>query len=548
MSESDVRWRQSASRRPTPHETAVHATHRYSTATAGSLGYSLARNAFFLLAGQVGSTTLSIMLTAVLARWLGVVEFGVYYLVVTVSTFAYVVVDWGQNAYLTRESVRREDSDRLLGGALVFRCAAAFVAALATVLLMKAVGYGSRTEFLALLAVVCGLSLALSLPYVYLFRSRNRMDLEAAVTVAAKALTLAVTVPALVLGGGLPSALLMQAVGGAGALLVAVLLARNIGLKARRPEWRILQELTRRGAPIAFFFVVSAAQPFVDSIVLAKLAPPEVVGWYGAARNIMGVLFAPALILATASFPELSRLSRSPPGLRRELRANLRLLLGLGGLAGVGTFLFADVAVGLIYGRGHFDPAARVLQAFAPVLPLFFIDILFGYTIIAAGRTRQMAAVKLLSVAVSTGLAILLIPVCQARLGNGGIGTVLAFGCSEVLMLTAFLWWLRGVVDRHAFQDFLRAAAAAGGTLAIFWALPSMSPWLAIPLCVAVFAALALVSGLVLRTDVDKVVNLVRERLEGLLAGGRGQDRGAECDPVRPAPAVVREGPPEAAG
>jgi O-antigen/teichoic acid export membrane protein len=496
----------------------MHETNTRAATTTGSPSHDLARNAFFLLAGQVASTALSVVLTAVLARWLGVVDFGNYYLLVAVSTFAYVLVDWGQSAYLIRESARRrEDGGKLLGGALAFRAAAAFVAALATAVLMKVIGYGSRAEFLALFAVVCGLPLALSQTYVYMFRARDRMDLDATVTVTGKALTLAVTVPALFLGGGLPAVVLLQAVGGAGALLVAVLLTRKICLKAQCPGYGILQELASGGAPIAVFFVAMAVQPFIDSIVLSKLVPAEVVGWYGAARNIMGVLIAPALIIGTASFPELSRVSGSVPDLRRALRAPLRLLLGLGAFAAVGTFLFADVAVGLIYGRVHFGPAAAVLQVFAPVLPLLFTDLLFANAITAAGKTKEIAVIKALSVAVSTGLAVLLIPICQVRFGNGGTGLVLAFGSTEVLMLTAFLWLLpRGAVDRSALLDFLRAAAVAAGTVLIFWALPSMTPWLAVPACVAVFMALALASGLVLRTDLDEVADLVRARLKGL--------------------------------
>src|SRR5262249_47270507 len=163
-----------------------------------------------------------------------------------------------------------------------------------------------------------------------------------------KGLTVAVTVLAVVLGGGLPTVVTVQAVGSAGALLGAVLLARKIGLKARRPECWTLQELVRGGAPIAVFFVAMAVQPFVDIIVLSKLAPRDAVGWYGAARNIMVVIFSPATIMGAASFPELCRVSGSVPDLRRALRASFRLLVGLGALAAVGTFLFADVAVGLI--------------------------------------------------------------------------------------------------------------------------------------------------------------------------------------------------------
>jgi O-antigen/teichoic acid export membrane protein len=504
----------------------MHQTNTRARINTRSPSHKLARNAFFLVLSQAATLVLSLVLAAVLGRWLGVEEFGVYYLLVTVSTFAYVFIGWGQSAYLIRESARRpEDGSRLLGGALAFRIGVAFVAALVTGELVKEIGYDRRTEFLALLAVLCGLPLALSQTYVCIFRSWDRMDLDATVAVAGEALTVAVTVPALLLGGGLPAVLLMQLVGGTGALLVAVFLARKIRLKAQRPARAILQELANGGGPIAFFSLAGAVQPFIDIIILSKLVPPEVVGWYGAARNIMGVLVAPAWILGAASFPELSRTSNSVPDLRHVLCGTSRLVLGLGALAAVGTFLFADVAVGLVYG-GNFDPAVVVLRIFAPVFPLLFMDILFGYAITAVGKTKEIALVKVLSVLVSTALNFLLIPLCQARLGNGGIGLILAFGSTEVLMLSGFLWLLpRGVVDRTALLDSLRAAAAAGGTLGIFWVLPSMTPWFAVPTCVAVFVALALVSVLILKTDLGELAVLVRGKLEIDAVSKQGKDK-----------------------
>jgi O-antigen/teichoic acid export membrane protein len=403
-------------------------------------GRKLTRNASFLLAGQVALSALSVILTAALARWLGVVEFGLYYLVTSLSTFVYVFVDWGQSTYLIRESARRRnDRGDLLGGALVLRVAVAFVAALITAALVKVAGYDGRTEFLTLLAVVCGLPLALSQAYGYVFRGSDRMDLDAAVNITGKVLIVAITVPALYLGGGLPIVMVLQAAGGGGALLLAALVGRNIRVGVHRLERRILQALASNGTPIALFLVAMAVQPFIDAIVLSKLAPPQVVGYYGAARTIIGVLIAPAPIIGTAALPELSRMSASVQDLRLALRGTSRLLVGLGALAPVGTFQFADTAVGLVYGPGHFDPAIAVLQTFAPVLPLLFMDILFANAIIAVGNTKKIAVVKALSVAVATALSVLLIPVYQSRLGNGGIGLVLAFGLTEIMMLTAFL-------------------------------------------------------------------------------------------------------------
>jgi O-antigen/teichoic acid export membrane protein len=493
----------------------MHITDTRAAISTGSLGHKLARNTSFLLVGQVATLAFSVVLTALLGRLLGAAEFGTYYLLVVTSTFAFVFVDWGQSMLLIREAARRPEKDgQFLGGALAFRTAVIFAAAPATAVLMKVIGYDSRIEFLVLCAIVCGLPLMLAQVYTFMFRGRDRMDLDATVGVIGKALTVAVTVPVLFLGGGLGSVLLMQAVGGAGALLVAVLLARRMRLVARRPDLGIFKELVSGGAPVAAFLIAVTVQPFTDIIILSRLVPPEVVGWYGAARNIMGLLFLPATILCNASFPELSRMSHSIPDLRRALRATLRVLLVIGALAAAGTTVFANVAVNLIYGHGHFDPAVPMVQIFAPILPLFFVGMSYGATITAVGKTKQMAVAKVLSVVAGTGLDFLLIPMCQDRWGNGGIGLVLAFGASEVVMLFAYLWLLpRGTADRASVLDFLRAAAAAAGTVMIFWMLPSVTPWLAMPACVLVFVALAYACGLVLWTDLEKVADLIRARL-----------------------------------
>ena len=496
------------------------------------LNRKLARNAFFLLTSQVALSALSLILTAVLGRWLGVMEFGVYYLLASLSALVYVFVDWGQSAYLTRESAcRRTDCGQLLGGALVYRIAVALMAALVTAALVKVVGYDGRTEFLIVLAVVCGLPLALSQAYGYVFRGRDRMDLDAAVNITGKALTVAVTVPALYLGGGLLTVVLLQVAGGVGALVLATFMSASIRVRAQRPERGILRELASNGTPIAVVFVAMAVQPFIDAVVLAKLAPVEVVGWYGAARTIMGVLIAPAPIVGTAVLPELSRVSASVKDLRLALHGTSRLMVGLGVLAAIGTLQFADAAVGLVYGRGDFDPAIAVLKTFAPVLPLLFIDILFANAIIAVGgNTKKIAIVKALSVAVATGLSVVLIPLCQSRLNNGGIGLVLAFGLTEIMMLTGLLCLLpRGTVGPYVLLAFLRAIVAGGSTMVIFWVLPSVTPWLAIPACVAVFLALAYATGLILRTDLARIVESIEGTFRGLGLDSRDRTKAGTC-------------------
>jgi O-antigen/teichoic acid export membrane protein len=485
-------------------------------APASRQGGVLARNAFHLFLGQIASTVLSIAFTAVLGRQLGAADFGVYFLLMSMSTFAYVVVDWGQSAYLIREVARRPgDAGVLLGSSLVLRSASAGLAAILTTLAARLLGYEMRTQLLAGLTVTCALPLALSQPYGYLFRGRDRMDLDATVSVTAKALTVAVAIPALLLGGQLPTIILVQGLAGAGALGVAILLARRIRMPSPSPSRKTVRELAVGGASIALFFLVISVQPYIDAIVLSKLAPATAMGWYAAARNIMGILLAPATILATASFPELSRVALDPTELRRAIRRALRPLLGLGVLGAVGTYLFADFAVTLIYGEGRFDPAVQVLQLFAPALLLFFVGILLGTVITAVGRTRELAVAKLICVTLTTWLAVLLVPYFQARFQNGGMGLVLAFGSTEIVMIMASVWLApRGAFAPGTLLDVLRALGAGAATLAVFWWFPPVTPWLRLPASILVFAFFSLATGLFRWGEVSR-------QLASMLRSGR---------------------------
>jgi O-antigen/teichoic acid export membrane protein len=462
----------------------------------------VARNAFHLLLGQVATTALSILLNAILARTLGAADFGLLYLVTSMANFAYAVVDWGQSSYLVREVARRpEKAGALLGTSLVLRVVGAALVSVPTLLVAWVLGYDTRTRELALVMLAATLPFVLVQRYTGVFRGRERMDYEAVVTVLAKALTLAFTVAALALGGGLLAAILAQGIATTGALAVAVLFLRRLDIPPLRTSRDISRELIVGGTPFAVMVLTITAQTYVDAVVLSKIAPAVVVGWYGAARNVMNGLITPASILATAAFPRLARAAAHPDRFHSHLRSALRPVLVLGSLAAAGTYLFADFAVAVIYGAEAYRPAATLLRLFAPVLLLFFVDVLLGNAVMVH-RPGPLAASKIAAIVLTTGLDILLVPVCQARLGNGAIGLLIGFAVGEVMMIAAAVMLLpRGTLDRAFFQDLGRALLAGAGTVAVLTALPPLSPLLGIPACILAFAALSAGAGLVGRTD-----------------------------------------------
>jgi O-antigen/teichoic acid export membrane protein len=443
----------------------------------------VARNAFHLVLGQVATTAIAIVLSAALGRSLGAVDFGVYYLVLSMSTFAYVFVEWGQSLFVIREMARQPGrAGDFLGTALAMRVAGAALVAAPTGLAAWALGYDARTCWLAVALVATSLPFFLAQGYGMVFRSRDRMGLDAQVSVANKALALVVVLGALALGTGIPGVLVAQGLAGAGALLLAARSYRRLDAGPLRRSREAAREILVGGLPILFMMVAVSVQPYLDAIILSKLAPADAVGWYGAAKNIMGTLVAPSMILAAAIYPRLSRVAGDIPVFRAEMRSALRPMLWLGALGAVGTYLFADVAIGLVFGSRGFGPAATILQAFGPALFLVFVDVLFGHVITAVGRATGFAVAKVLSVVVSTGLSLWLVPHFQERLGNGGVGL-----------------------------DVGRALAAAAATVALFRVLPGgLHPVLGIPLCVAAYGAASMALGLMSRRDLGLLKVLLR--------------------------------------
>jgi O-antigen/teichoic acid export membrane protein len=471
------------------------------------------RNVVHLGLGQIATTVLTILLSAAIARTLGAADFGLLYLLTSVATFAYVFVDWGHGLYIPREVARRpERTGDLLGSVLVVRAAMALLMCVPTVAITWLLGYDLRTRALAMVTILAWLPVYLGLSYAWVFRGRERMDCDATINVVLKFSGLIASLACLALGGRVLGLVLVSLVSGSITFVVANVLYRRLRLPPLTVTLATARELLRDGAAMLAFLLAIAAQPYIDANMLYKFAPRGVVGWYAAAWNIAGTLVAPAAILAATMYPRLSKEAADKEGFKRALRLAFRPLLLVALLGAVGAFLYADVAIGIIYSKRQFAPAAAILRAFAPALLLLYVDMMFGQAIMAMGRAGLLAWVKLASVLVTTALEFALIPWSQARYANGGIGLMLALAGGELLMVVAALVILRDAINKGMLVDLLRGLLVGIGTIVLMRFLPVV-PWLiGIPVCVGAFVVFCVLAGLLNRADLRLLAATITKR------------------------------------
>jgi O-antigen/teichoic acid export membrane protein len=475
----------------------------------------LVRNVSHLGVGQVTSTALGILLTAVIGRALEPAQFGIFYIVLAITSFVSVGIDWGQSTYLVREMARgRIDEPELIGSALLVRLATTVFSSAIAVAIALALGYNGQIVELTLLAVMAAVPATIYGPFACSFRGKDRMDIDAFANIVSKAMTLVATAIALHLGGGLTEVILMQGIGGISGLLVGAIAARRLGVAVKAPAMKPFRELVQQGALLATFSLVIISQSFLEILILSALAGPAVVGWYGASRTIFNIIISPAMIVITAAFPELSRASLSLPDLRRVIDTTGRVLFIAAAFTSSALYLFADHIVAIIYGHGRFEQTVSILRMNAIFIPLLSFALVLASAMTATGRNKAIVLISIFRIAFCVVLNWLLIDYWQQRFGNGAI-VVVIIGCvAEIPAVIACLALLpRGAIGSTTMLNVVRACIASLFTVVPLSMLQPLGLLYLTPLFALLFAVTAMVTRLVLPSDLRLAMEIVRSRV-----------------------------------
>jgi O-antigen/teichoic acid export membrane protein len=472
------------------------------------------RNAFFLVISQAIVTPLSLVINAVMGRYLGTTAFGELYLAGTFAGFGFLLVEWGQGALLTGEVARdRTRAGELLGSSIVFRLAASVVVGVALVLVAFYLGKDAAFATVLLLVVVSAAMGTVVGAAQDVVRGFERMDFGAASYVGWQVLRLVVVVPTVLAGGRIRAVLVAQAVCGAIGLVVVLRLLGRVGVPRLGFRGTTVKELFARGTPFLVFGLATALQLNVDALFMARYASPEAVGWYAAASKLQGALVYPAGVLIAAIYPTLCRLHvEDLAAYRRTAAAALRTTTILVVPVALCCFLYPDVGVRL-YSRDAFRPAEDDLRIMAAYLFLVYFSMPVGTSLVAAGKQRAWAITQFGCVVSSLVLSPLLIRRFQASHGNGGLGVCLASVCAEVLMVIIGVALLpRGIFDRTFRRKLALALLAAAVMAGVGLATLRFTSFVSAPLALGAYLLCLRLTGVLDRSQLETLRGLVRRR------------------------------------
>ncbi len=473
------------------------------------------RNTLFLTVAQTAGVPLSILMNAMMARYLGAQALGYIYVATTFNAIALLGVEWGQNGSLPAlVATDKSRASVLLGTSLVWRAGTTLLAFALLEGASRALGYDDdfRTAIRIMFVAYSFSTVGNACQDTSI--GLERTDIAAIRQVGEQTAQVAIVLPIVLLGGKLHAALVGYIFAVFPPLLFVVVALRRAGVHRPSFDPKALRALLERGTPFVFFGLAMVLQPNIDAIFLSKLSPAAVVGWHAAARRLIGLLCFPASALIGALYPTLCRLHAVD--MKAFIRTSREAVRGASLLAipvALGCALYPDVGTS-VYSHS-FAPAENNLRVLSVFLFLLYFTMPLGCAILAAGKQRAWAIVQSICVVVSVALDPLLIPWFERKWANGGIGVCVSTVASELIVVACGIWLApSGIFDRK-FWRALGLAAASGAAMVVTARLlhPILTPFLAAPISVIAYTVALWLTGGLEQSSIDAISGFLKRKM-----------------------------------
>ncbi len=440
----------------------------------------VARNTSIIFFQQIITTASSILLVLFLPRHLGPVVYGRLFLATSIVGIFHVVVTYGASYLITKEVSReKEHAAQLFVDSLALRIVLAIASIVGVLIIGWIAGYNEETNLILVLTSIGLLSQASTSTLFACYQGHELLQYTSYAAVAERVFISAVAITAILLGANVVVLVIILVIGGFLNTAILWMFLNRMFQSIPRVNWRNAKQQIKRGAPYFLLVVFGTIYYRIDTVMLSKMVPEEIVGNYGVAYRFFESMNFPYL-LTVAVYPVLARLWKEEADMHRRMtQKSLEYVFMLGVLVSGGTILFAREIVSLFYGIDEYSKSVILLQCLGAGMLFVHIDMILGATLLASDKQKPLMYLSLATIPVNVILNYFMIPYTQDHFSNGAIGAAVATGITEIVVMVAFFTMLpKGVLDGFRYEvpakcliaGIVMAAVVLGGSrLHIHW-------------------------------------------------------------------------------
>ncbi len=468
----------------------------------------IGRNLSSLTLAQLITQLLILVVSIVLARSLGVEQYGIFVFGFAFPSWFIVFVSLGlDSVYAIEVAADRGKAGQYLTTIALLRLPLVGIAVLFLWVFTNLALADPFARTVTLLLGIAGVLQTYAGTFTAVFRAFERIEFDAFALVTERLVTTALVVLFLVLGRSLLEISIVYVAGGILILTLSMVLVRRSFIWFSRPVDRQgLSTILRLATPFALMAVVVTFTNAAGPVLLTVLLNPIATGQYNAALNIYFAFISFLAIYHLVLLPTMARMGReAPERLSGVLQQTQKLAFIFGLAAALGGWLYAEEIMTLFYGEAFRD-SARSLAVLVFAVALSTAVLGNGTALAATGHQTLNLLIGSAGAATVLSLDFALIPT------YGHVGAAYAVLAATVLIITVQFVAVRRLVARvNPLATYGRTVVAGIAMFLLLFFLPSL------PL---LFGALLGASGYFLLLFVTRGItredwNVVKEALQG---------------------------------
>lgn len=366
-------------------------------------------NSFWLFLSRILTQLLHLLFIGIIARNLGVLEFGNYVLFALILFIGNIFTTYGTDALLIREITPTGKISASFSASawLQILLSVLWILALFLISIILKLDPLARNSLLILNLGLIPLSFQSVVNSV--FRAFERMDIYFSLGI----LSMLLHVTFVYLFVKHPDDLfLLCFLLMADKVLIAMLglfignrfVSKSIAIK--RPVFSEIVNIFRSSWRLALFFPLSAFHERLNLFVISFVSGQELMGVFSASTRLMDGVKIGHFSLSNGLMPMMAKAESKQ--IKSTLRKSLILLLVWSVAVSIGVYFFANLLIEIVYSSAYLD-SAPALKIIGFMLIPYTFSVYFSLSLIMSGKENLVLKATLISLTIAIVLYILLI-------------------------------------------------------------------------------------------------------------------------------------------
>ncbi|OQD59245.1 Wzx-like protein [Methanobrevibacter arboriphilus JCM 13429 = DSM 1125] len=443
------------------------------------------KNTSWLLISQVITSIFGFVWIVLLARYLGVSDFGIMNFAISFTGIMSIFIDLGINTYVTRDLSRSPElSQKYIGNAIPLKIFLSILSFIATLVILLIMDYNLLTIEVVLLFAIQTIFLNMGWLFNGVFQAFSKMKYQAIGIIINSSLILSGTLLLTYFNLGLIAVALSYMVG---SIITLIYLYNNIKNRIVVPKIQIdldfWKKSIKQAIPFGITGIFTTIYFMIDTVMISFMAGSTAVGIYSSAYKIITVFTTIYTVYTYVVFPLMSKLYKDSEDLLKvSYEKSIKYLLMIMLPFAIGITIYSQDIITFIYGESYIF-AGDVLKIL--IWNVLFIMINGASTSLLNSSNSEVAVTKINGLACLVNVVLNLFLIYYLSYIGASIATVIT-GVIIFILMTYIILKNKYKPDKSLIYGIVKICVS-GIILAIILLILNLSMWIALPVAIIVY-------------------------------------------------------------